>query len=109
MSALDAFFDANKTTRSIPCEIRYTPNLRIAAQDCQPEIYRVKVDPARKCVRAYTRHGDTVYVYDCSRREGSTAYAIAEILIGLGCYPPPSIDIPGYLTGGNVAYWLDLS
>jgi hypothetical protein len=107
MSTLDSLFDSDKTTRSIPCEVHYTMSLRTAAQDCRPEIGRVKVDPARKCVRAYTFEEDTVYVFDCSKREGDPAHSIAEILIGLGRYASPAINVPDYLTQGTIAYWLE--
>lgn len=112
MSALDYFFDSEKITRVIPCTVTATPNLRKAAQDCSPEAVRAKVNPATGIVRIYT-DTDSIYLLDCSTREGDQPHAISEVLIGAGFCDRPPYQIPDYLTDKRAAkgaeYWVERS
>jgi hypothetical protein len=111
MSAIDIFFDTDKKTCVIPCDIPTTRDLRVAAQDCQPETGRVKVDPVSGVVRAYSHDEGTVWIFDCSEREGERGIAIAQVLIGLGRYARSLIAVPACLTDRKASageqYWID--
>ena len=111
MSAIDIFIDTDKKTCIIPCVIPTTRNLRPAAHDCRPEVGRVKVDPLSGVVRAYSYDMATVWIFDCSTREGEQGNAIAQVLIGLGRYAQSLIAVPTYLTDVKASageqYWLE--
>lgn len=111
MSSVDAFFDINKDTRNIPCDMQFAHDLRATAHEYRPEVGYVKVDANAGCVRAYTHDGSTVYVFDCSTREGDLAISLAQLVIGLGLFDQSLFCVPEYLTSKRVAtgesYWVE--
>ena len=111
MSSLDAFFDTDKITRTVPCDIESARDLRATAHEYRPEVGLVKVDANAVCVRAYTRDGTAVYVFDCSKREGDPAISIAQLVIGLGRFDRSLFCIPECLTNKHIAagetYWIE--
>lgn len=111
MSSIDTFFDTDKTTRTIPCDMNSARDLRATAHEYRPEIGLVKVDASSACVRAYTHDGSTVYVFDCSAREGDIAISIAQLVIGLGRFDRSLFSVPECLINKHVAageaYWIE--
>ena len=111
MSSIDVFFDTSINTQTIPCDINSARDLRATAHDYRPEIGRIKVDASACCVRGYTHDEKTVYVFDCSMREGDHAIALAQIMIGLGRFDQSLFAVPECLTNKRVAagetYWIE--